>query len=145
LEQVLVALRAHAAAQAGAVNAPKLCCVFGCGGDRDRSKRPLMATAAEQLADKVIVTDDNPRTENAQVIVADILQGFKRVDDVLVIADRAKAIEAAIFSAAEDDVVLIAGKGHEEVQIIGDERLPFSDTHEVERVLALRKSGGGRS
>lgn len=138
LEQVLTALRAHAATQTGAVIAPKLWCVFGCGGDRDRSKRPLMATAAEQLADKVIVTDDNPRTENAQVIVADILQGFARVDDVLVIANRAKAIEDAIVSAAEDDVVLIAGKGHEEVQIIGDERLPFSDTEEVERVLAMR-------
>ena len=104
-----------------------------------------MAAAAEQLADKVIVTDDNPRTENAQVIVADILQGFTRVDDVLVIADRASAIEKAILSAAEDDVVLIAGKGHEEVQIVGDERLPFSDAHEVERVLALRKSTGGLS
>ncbi|NOX92676.1 MAG: UDP-N-acetylmuramoyl-L-alanyl-D-glutamate--2,6-diaminopimelate ligase [Gammaproteobacteria bacterium] len=144
LQQVLVAVRAHAAVQAGAVIAPKLWCVFGCGGDRDRSKRPLMAAAAEQLADKVIVTDDNPRTENAQVIVADILQGFSRVDDVLVIADRASAIEKAILSAAEDDVVLIAGKGHEDVQIVGDERLPFNDAHEVERVLALRKSAGGQ-
>ncbi len=144
LEQVLAALRAHAATQTGAVAAPKLWCVFGCGGDRDRSKRPLMAAAAEQLADKVIVTNDNPRTENAQVIVADILQGFERVDDVLVVADRASAIEEAIRSAAEDDVVLIAGKGHEEVQIIGQERLPFSDTEEVERVLALRASAGGQ-
>jgi len=76
LQQVLVAVRAHTAAQAGVVMAPDLWCVLGCGGDRDRSKRPLMAAAAEQLADKVIVTDDNPRTENAQVIVADILQGF---------------------------------------------------------------------
>jgi len=144
LQQVLAAVRAHTAAQAGVVAAPNLWCVFGCGGDRDRSKRPLMAAVAEQLADKVIVTDDNPRTENAQVIVADILQGFSRVDDVLVIADRASAIEKAILCAAENDVVLIAGKGHEEVQIVGDARLPFSDVHEVERVLALRKSGGGQ-
>ena len=145
LQQVLVALRAHAAVQTGAVAAPKLWCLFGCGGDRDRSKRPLMAAAAEQLADKVVVTNDNPRTENAQVIIADILQGFARMDDVLVIADRAKAIEEAVFSAAEDDVVLIAGKGHEAVQIVGDQRLPFSDTEEVERVLALRASDRGKS
>lgn len=145
LEQVLNALRAHATTQAGAVTAPTLWCVFGCGGDRDRSKRPLMAKAAEQLADKVIVTDDNPRMENAQVIVADILQGFERVDDVLVIAGRANAIEEAIMSAAEGDVVLIAGKGHEDVQIVGDERLAFSDGYEVERVLALRESAGGSS
>jgi UDP-N-acetylmuramoyl-L-alanyl-D-glutamate--2,6-diaminopimelate ligase len=145
LQQVLVALRAHAAVQTGAVAAPKLWCLFGCGGDRDRGKRPLMAAAAEQLADKVIVTTDNPRTENAQVIVADILQGFERMDDVLVIADRAQAIQEAVLSAAEDDVVLIAGKGHEEVQIIGNERLPFSDTEEVERVLMLRASGRGRT
>jgi len=145
LQQVLVAVRAHAAVQAGAVSAPNLWCVFGCGGDRDRSKRPLMAAAAEQLADKVIVTDDNPRTENAQVIVADILQGFTRMDDVLVIADRASAIEKAILSAAENDVVLVAGKGHEEVQIVGDEHLPFSDAYEVERALALRVSDGGPS
>jgi len=145
LEQVLVALRAHATVQAGAVTAPDLWCVFGCGGDRDRSKRPLMAAAAERLADKVIVTNDNPRMENAQVIVADILQGFTRVDDVRVIADRASAIEEAILSAGEDDVVLIAGKGHEDVQIVGDERLPFSDAHEVQRVLALRKSARGQS
>jgi len=145
LRQVLVTLRAHAVTPAGVVNAPGLWCVFGCGGNRDRSKRPLMAAAVEQLADKIIVTDDNPRTENAQVIVADILQGFTRVDDVLVIADRASAIEKAILCAAEDDVVLIAGKGHEEVQIIGDERLPFSDADEVERVLALRKSAGRQS
>jgi UDP-N-acetylmuramoyl-L-alanyl-D-glutamate--2,6-diaminopimelate ligase len=145
LEQVLLALRAHAAAQKGSLAAPKLWCVFGCGGDRDRGKRPLMAAAAEKLADKVIVTDDNPRTENAQVIVSDILRGFARMDDVLVIGDRAKAIEEAIFSAADDDVVLIAGKGHEEVQIVGEERLPFSDASEVERVLAMRSSGGGQA
>ena len=147
LEQVLNALRAHASSQSGAVNAPKLCCVFGCGGDRDRSKRPLMAAAAERLADKVIVTDDNPRTENPQVIVADILRGFERMDDVLVIPDRAKAIAEAIALAAESDVVLIAGKGHEEVQIVGDQRLPFNDAHEVEKALALRaeQNGGGVS
>ncbi|HFE31723.1 MAG TPA: UDP-N-acetylmuramoyl-L-alanyl-D-glutamate--2,6-diaminopimelate ligase, partial [Gammaproteobacteria bacterium] len=142
LEQVLSALRAHAAIEDGALPAPKLWCVFGCGGDRDRGKRPLMAAAAELLADNVIVTDDNPRTEDAQVIIADILQGFQRVDDVLVIADRAEAIEEAILGAAPDDVVLIAGKGHEDVQIVGEERLPFSDAMEVEQALTQRQGGG---
>ena len=143
LEKVLTALRAHAVGQKGAVAAPKLWCVFGCGGDRDTSKRAPMASAAEQLADKVIVTDDNPRSENPQVIISDILRGFERMDDVLVINDRAKAIEEAILSAAQDDVVLIAGKGHEEVQIVGEECLPFSDATEVERVLVLRESKRG--
>jgi UDP-N-acetylmuramoyl-L-alanyl-D-glutamate--2,6-diaminopimelate ligase len=101
-----------------------------------------MAAVVEQLADKVIVTDDNPRTENAQVIVADILQGFERVDDVQVIADRASAIEWVVRSAAEGDVVLVAGKGHEEMQIIAGEQRPFSDVREVERSLALRQHGG---
>jgi UDP-N-acetylmuramoyl-L-alanyl-D-glutamate--2,6-diaminopimelate ligase len=135
LEQVLLALREHTEA--------KLWCVFGCGGDRDSSKRPLMAAVAERLADEVIVSDDNPRNENAQVIIADILQGFHSVDDVQVIADRDKAIETAVLAAGKNDVVLVAGKGHEEVQIIGDQRLPFSDAYEVEKALALRKSRGG--
>jgi UDP-N-acetylmuramoyl-L-alanyl-D-glutamate--2,6-diaminopimelate ligase len=135
LEQVLLALREHTES--------KLWCVFGCGGDRDSSKRPLMAAVAERLADEVIVSDDNPRTENAQVIIADILQGFNNVDDVKVIPDRDKAIEAAVLAAGKNDVVLVAGKGHEEVQIIGDQRLPFSDACEVEKALALRKSRGG--
>lgn len=132
LEQVLMALREHTDA--------KLWCVFGCGGDRDATKRPLMAAVAERLADQVIVSDDNPRTENAQVIVADILQGFINVDDVWVISDRSKAIESVILAAGKDDVVLVAGKGHEEAQIIGEERLPFSDASEVEKSLVQRKA-----
>ena len=135
LEQVLSALRQHTEA--------KLWCVFGCGGDRDKSKRPLMAAVAERLADQVIVCDDNPRTENAQVIIADVLQGFSNVNDVMVIADRDKAIESVVLAAAKDDVVLVAGKGHEEVQIIGDQRLPFNDAEEVEKALAQRKARGG--
>ena len=131
LEQVLSALRQHAEA--------KLWCLFGCGGDRDKSKRPLMAAVAERLADQVVVCDDNPRTENSQVIIADILQGFNNVDDVLVIADRDKAIESVVLAAAKDDVVLVAGKGHEKVQIVGDQRLPFNDAEEVEKSLAQRK------
>lgn len=137
LEQVLTALRAHTEG--------KLWCLFGCGGDRDASKRPLMAAIAERLADRVVVTDDNPRTENSQVIISDILRGFSQMDDVLVIADRDRAIEEVVLSAAKNDVVLVAGKGHEEVQIIGEQRLPFSDAIEVEKVLALRKSRGVRN
>ena len=137
LEQVLTALRAHTEG--------KLWCLFGCGGDRDASKRPLMAAIAERLADRVVVTDDNPRTENPQVIISDILRGFSQMDDVLVIADRDRAIEEVVLSAARNDVVLVAGKGHEEVQIIGEQRLPFSDAIEVEKVLALRKSQGASS
>ena len=137
LEQVLTALRAHTEG--------KLWCLFGCGGDRDASKRPLMAAIAERLADRVVVTDDNPRTENPQVIISDILRGFSQMDDVLVIADRDRAIEEVVLSAAKNDVVLVAGKGHEEVQIIGEQRLPFSDAIEVEKALALRKSQGASS
>jgi UDP-N-acetylmuramoyl-L-alanyl-D-glutamate--2,6-diaminopimelate ligase len=134
LEQVLKALRAHAEGQ--------LWCVFGCGGDRDRSKRPLMAKVAEQHADRVVVTDDNPRTENSGVIVADILGGFVDVDTVTVIADRARAITEAIAKAEPQDVVLVAGKGHEDYQLIGEQRQPFSDAAEVLKALAQR---GGRS
>ncbi|MBL1278040.1 MAG: UDP-N-acetylmuramoyl-L-alanyl-D-glutamate--2,6-diaminopimelate ligase [Ectothiorhodospiraceae bacterium] len=137
LEKVLTALREHTAG--------KLWCLFGCGGDRDTTKRPLMAAVAERLADRVIISDDNPRTESPQVIVADILQGFERVDDVLVIADRSKAIESLVLEVQKADVVLIAGKGHEEVQIVGEQRLPFNDGEEVEKALALRESQGGPS
>ena len=100
---------------------------------------------AAYLADRVVVTDDNPRTENPQVIISDILRGFSQMDDVLVIADRDRAIEEVVLSAAKNDVVLVAGKGHEEVQIIGEQRLPFSDAIEVEKALALRKSQGASS
>jgi len=137
LEQVLTALRAHTEA--------RLWCVFGCGGDRDQAKRPLMAGVAERLADHVIVTDDNPRTENAEVIVADILNGFSNVDMVTVIADRAQAISKAVSSAVPGDIVLVAGKGHEEFQLVGEDYLPFSDALEVERALSdsqKRKCGG---
>ena len=138
LEQVLLALRAHTPA--------KVWCVFGCGGDRDRSKRAVMAGVAERLADQVIVTDDNPRSENSDVIVADILQGFSHMDAVMVIPDRAQAITEAITEAAAADVVLVAGKGHEDYQIVGDQRLPFSDTEEVLQALAQRgqQSAGGK-
>lgn len=104
--------------------------LFGCGGDRDKSKRPLMGEIACELADKVIITSDNPRTEDPKEIIDDILNGCKK--DVLVIEDREKAILRALED--RDSVVLIAGKGHEEYQIIGTEKRYFSDQEVVRRV-----------
>lgn len=128
LEQVLLALREH--------NQGKLWCVFGCGGDRDRGKRPLMGQIAEQYADVVIVTNDNPRHEEPIHIVSEILAGFKHPDKAIVIHDRTHAIEHALQCANSNDMVLIAGKGHETYQQIGDGKLPFSDALVVKRWLA---------
>jgi UDP-N-acetylmuramoyl-L-alanyl-D-glutamate--2,6-diaminopimelate ligase len=119
LDKALSTLRDHAAA--------RLIVVFGCGGERDAGKRPQMAALAEQKADVVIVTDDNPRRENGDAIVADIRKGFARPEAVQVERDRAKAIALAITMAAADDVVLIAGKGHEPYQEIGGNKHPFDD------------------
>ncbi len=103
--------------------------VFGCGGDRDRTKRPRMARVAEQLADFVIVTSDNPRTEKPEDIIDEIVTGFENPDSktIVIQPDRKKAIEFAIKTAARDDIVLIAGKGHEDYQIIGTQKFDFSD------------------
>lgn len=114
LEKVLEALRPHAHGQ--------LLCLFGCGGDRDRGKRPLMAQVAEHLADRVLVTDDNPRTEDPQGIFADIRPGFAKPADVEFVAGRGAAIAQMIASAAADDVIVLAGKGHEDYQEINGER-----------------------
>jgi len=107
----------------------KLTVVFGCGGDRDRTKRPCMARTAEDLADFVIVTSDNPRTERPEDIIRDIIVGFVNPDSqkIVVEPDRRKAIELAINNASENDIVLIAGKGHETYQIIGKQRFDFND------------------
>ena len=118
LEQALTALREHGG---------RLWCVFGCGGDRDAGKRPLMGAVAERLADRVIVTDDNPRTEQPDRIVADILAGMRQPATATVVRDRRAAILHALAGAEAGDIVLIAGKGHEDYQIIGVERFPFSD------------------
>ncbi|MCY4470822.1 MAG: UDP-N-acetylmuramoyl-L-alanyl-D-glutamate--2,6-diaminopimelate ligase [Thiotrichales bacterium] len=104
-----------------------LWCVFGCGGERDRGKRPQMAEAAQGCADRIIVTDDNPRGENGDAIVADIMDGFARPDAVCVERDRGRAIHRAIAGARASDVVLVAGKGHEVSQERDGARLPFSD------------------
>ena len=120
LEQALASLRGHAQA--------RLICVFGCGGERDRGKRPQMAAIAEANADLVIVTDDNPRAEDGDQIVADILAGFAHAAAVIVQRDRAAAIARAIGEAGPNDIVLIAGKGHEPYQEINGVRHPFDDT-----------------
>ena len=119
--------------QLAAVNG-RLVVVFGCGGDRDRGKRPLMGTVAAR-ADALIVTSDNPRSEPPEAIIADILAGIER-SDLLVEPDRAKAIAQAIETAGADDVILLAGKGHEPYQEIAGVRHPFSDQQEAEAALA---------
>ena len=129
LEQILTAVRAHTRG--------RLWCVFGCGGDRDRGKRPLMGAAAAAHADALIVTDDNPRTEAPEAIVAQIVQGIPAGTTFRVIHDRQAAIHAAIDAAQPGDVVVVAGKGHEDYQIVGSERRAFSD-----RVVVARRLGG---
>jgi UDP-N-acetylmuramoyl-L-alanyl-D-glutamate--2,6-diaminopimelate ligase len=111
-----------------------LWCVFGCGGDRDPGKRPLMGAIAESLADEIIVTDDNPRSENPQAITRAIVEGIK-TRNVRVIHDRSAAIGTALKEARSVDLVLIAGKGHEDYQIYGDSRRSFSDRREALRYL----------
>jgi UDP-N-acetylmuramoyl-L-alanyl-D-glutamate--2,6-diaminopimelate ligase len=112
----------------------RLICVFGCGGDRDKGKRPIMGAIAARQSDVVIVTDDNPRTETAATIRAEVMAGVKSVKSgALEIGDRAEAINAAVAMMGKGDVVLIAGKGHESGQIIGSTVIPFSD-HEAVRV-----------
>ena len=131
LEQALVSLKGHLAG--------RLVCVFGCGGERDTGKRPQMAAVAEQHADVVIVTDDNPRGEDGDVIVADILRGIHRRDAVAVQRDRAAAIASAIGMAGAGDIVLIAGKGHEPYQEINGVQHPFNDTDVAARALEVLK------
>jgi UDP-N-acetylmuramoyl-L-alanyl-D-glutamate--2,6-diaminopimelate ligase len=127
LAQALAAARPHCEG--------RLWCVFGCGGERDRGKRPEMGAAAERLADEVIVTDDNPRGEDGDAIVADILAGMgvrPRVE-----RDRRRAITAAVTEAGPADVVLVAGKGHEDYQLVGGERRDFSDRALVGELLGV--------
>lgn len=119
----------------------KLIVLFGCGGDRDRTKRPRMARVAEQLADFIVVTSDNPRTEQPMAIIDEIITGFEnpKSPNLVVEQDRKKAIELAVKNAAEDDIVLMAGKGHETYQIIGNQKLDFSDRKTAQECLAKIK------
>jgi UDP-N-acetylmuramoyl-L-alanyl-D-glutamate--2,6-diaminopimelate ligase len=131
LEVALRALRAHVRG--------KLWCVFGCGGDRDAGKRPQMGRIAERMSDRVVLTSDNPRSEDPQAIIDDILGGFARPETATVIEDRAAAIAWTIEQAGAGDIILIAGKGHEGYQQIGDERRVFSDRAVAQSVLAARE------
>jgi UDP-N-acetylmuramoyl-L-alanyl-D-glutamate--2,6-diaminopimelate ligase len=135
LAKALRAARAHASRQ--------LWCVFGCGGDRDAGKRPMMGAIAAELADQIIVTDDNPRSENPAAIAAAVVGGAGMHGRCEVIHDRAAAINRAVQQAGAGDVVLVAGKGHEATQIVGDERRAFSDRAAV--AAALRARLGARS
>ena len=114
-----------------------LWCVFGCGGDRDQGKRRGMGRAVEALADRVIVTDDNPRNESPEKIISEILTGMQNPDQACVVHNRQAAIEYALSQATAEDLVVIAGKGHEQEQIVGNERRPFSDRHVVCRILQV--------
>ena len=116
----------------------KLICVFGCGGDRDATKRPKMGRIAEELADKVIVTSDNPRSEDPQQIITDILAGISKVNEVIVEPDRELAIKEARKLAKPCDVVLVAGKGHENYQILADETIHFDDREKVSEIFGSK-------
>ncbi len=133
LETVLLSLQPLVAQRGG-----RLWCVFGCGGNRDPQKRPLMGALARRLAQRVVVTSDNPRLEPADFIISQILAGVIGHDEVDVIENRADAIAHAIEDADAHDVVLLAGKGHEDYQEIGGERLPFSDAAHAAAALARR-------
>jgi UDP-N-acetylmuramoyl-L-alanyl-D-glutamate--2,6-diaminopimelate ligase len=116
----------------------KMICVFGCGGDRDRTKRPKMGGIAAALADHAVVTSDNPRTEDPQQILDDVVAGIPDGMHPTVIADRATAIRQAILDAQPGDGVLIAGKGHEDYQILGTEKIHFDDREQARAALKLR-------
>ena len=133
ITQALAALRSQATLRGG-----RLWCVLGCGGDRDASKRPLMAAAAEAAADQVVLTSDNPRSESPEAIVAAMVQGLSRPQSVHIQLDRALAIADTVAQSAAQDVVLVAGKGHESVQEIRDVRHPFSDVAQAQTALQQR-------
>ncbi len=121
----------------------KLIVVFGCGGDRDRTKRPRMAEAVKDVANFMIITNDNPRTEDPEQIIHDIIEGLKapQVEMIVVEPDRRKAIQMAIETATKDDIILLAGKGHEDYQIIGTQKIPFSDKAVALEYINKKKNG----
>jgi UDP-N-acetylmuramoyl-L-alanyl-D-glutamate--2,6-diaminopimelate ligase len=128
LETVLSAVREHVSG--------RLTVVFGCGGDRDKGKRPEMSAIACNMAERVIVTDDNPRTENAAAIRAEVMAGASA--DAREIGDRRTAIQTAISELAAGDILVIAGKGHEQGQIVGDKIIPFDDASVAQEFLHTR-------
>jgi UDP-N-acetylmuramoyl-L-alanyl-D-glutamate--2,6-diaminopimelate ligase len=127
LSQALTALRSHLHGQ--------LVCVFGCGGDRDAGKRPMMARVAESLADRIVITTDNPRGEQPAAIIGDMLAGLEEPDQAQVVEDRAAAIRQAVLGSGAGDIVLVAGKGHEAWQEMKGQKIPFSDEATVNSAL----------
>ena len=115
-----------------------LICVFGCGGERDKGKREQMGKIAERFSDQVILTNDNPRRESDRAIIEDILSGMARPSHAQVCKDRAKAIFQAVTMAEENDVVLVAGKGHEDYQEIAGARMAFCDGEQVKQALNIK-------
>jgi len=144
LQQVLITLRGVLKGQmrgqtAAAGRRSQLICVFGCGGDRDRGKRPVMGRLAERLADRVVVTSDNPRGEDPRRIIADIVSGTRGTTEEIVIeASRRAAIRRAVAGARRGDIVLVAGKGHESYQEVRGVRRPFSDVAVAREALSGR-------
>ena len=131
LTQLLLSGREIASQSGG-----KLVVVFGCGGDRDNTKRSRMGKIANELADKVYITSDNPRTEDPHLIIQDILSGIKEQQaEVIIEADRGLAIEKAVVESLQNDIVIIAGKGHEDYQVLGSERIDFDDSKEALKAL----------
>jgi UDP-N-acetylmuramoyl-L-alanyl-D-glutamate--2,6-diaminopimelate ligase len=133
LEKVLKSLRL--------LKPKKLITVFGAGGDRDKEKRPLMGKVVEEYSDIVIITSDNPRSEDPLQIIEDIKSGMELKKETYMIVDREKAIEKAICLAEKNDIVLIAGKGHEKYQIIGDKKIPFDDIKVAKKYMRIKKLG----
>lgn len=129
LEKVLQAARLYCAG--------KLWCVFGCGGDRDKGKRLLMGVIVEEFVDVAVVTDDNSRIEESRVIINDILAGMLDVGYVKVMEGRVEAVICVVMQVKENDVVLVAGKGYEDYQIVGNQRLDYFDRVTVARLLGV--------
>jgi UDP-N-acetylmuramoyl-L-alanyl-D-glutamate--2,6-diaminopimelate ligase len=127
LEKALQALRVHCTG--------KLWVIFGCGGDRDTGKRPMMAEIAERLADEVILSDDNPRSEDPQQIVSDMLKGMVNPQTAHVLHSRYQAAKFAVEKATEQDIILLAGKGHEDYQVIGTQSVHYSDRESAAQLL----------
>lgn len=129
LEKALAALRVHCSG--------KLWAIFGCGGDRDTGKRPMMAVTAEQFADKIIISDDNPRSEDPALIVKDMLAGLSEPESAFVEHDRYQAVKFALEQAGSNDIILLAGKGHEDYQVLKDETIHYSDRESALQLLGI--------
>jgi UDP-N-acetylmuramoyl-L-alanyl-D-glutamate--2,6-diaminopimelate ligase len=140
LEQVLTAARAAATGAGNGSGPGRVLVVFGCGGDRDRAKRPAMGDTATRLADLAVLTSDNPRSEDPLAIIEEVRSGVSRPEALVVEPDRRAAIATALASARPGDVVVVAGKGHEAVQVTGDEVVPFDDRLVVREELARQES-----